>query len=201
MLVESTTGELDADKFFCLLCDVVGNTFRRSHPEAFESCGFTTQQAKVSQRVLQSLEWVSLPHVDSELPTLEELQHIWPGGKKREIPIFSLFRFFLPRKTARSKARHHDVEDEEKRRSPTPPLKKRLRSASRLKLLKAEHKETKTTPRSSRAATWIPAPPLPPVASATPSPLPAVRRIPIGRPLLPRRLRSLEAEHLREAET
>ena len=186
--LESSSGEFDIEKFMSTACDTIAEAMSHANPRAFASCGFSEKQQGVSHRVLHALEWDAVPEVGADLPTLHELQLLWPQGK--EIPIMSVFRTVLQSGQRNrclpsvSSARFQET------RSPTPPLRLRLRSASRLQIQDPESEEAIISG-------------VPPVVSTdsrepcreetlTPQPRRLWRPpLPVGRPLLPRRARSV----------
>ena len=91
LLLKSAGGELTPEEYLALVCEVVNDVFCVSCPRAFASCGFSSGQGAVSMRVLNALEWSSVPKVASTLPTLEELKSISPGNGKREIAVLRIF--------------------------------------------------------------------------------------------------------------
>ena len=192
--LESDSGEFDIDKFMQMACDVIGRVMSKAFPHAFASCGFSTKQQGLTERVLNALELPNIPEVGSGPPTLHELQLLWPQGKT--IPIMSVFRTVL-----RMRAGHPPVPSLApavcfKASPPTPPLRMRLRSASRLQV--AEPIGIHPPPPAVR----------PPTAAASAAPCPKVvprpeskrslpPTLPVGRPLLPHRAasrRSLETK-------
>ena len=190
LLLASDRGEFDAIAFLEMACRVVGVVFGQSHRGAFESCGFSDTRLGRGDRVLTALEWTGWPVVGSELPTLAELQHLWP--ERREIPIVSLFRGLLTKEnhTGEPCAAHLPTDLEPC--PPSPPLALRLRSASKLK---------KATPPAPVEASAVPG--SIPDSPAAPAPVPCRpmdatptttqsfhRRLPVGRPLLQHRSQS-----------
>ena len=93
LALTSSGGEFDVVKFMEVTCDTIAQVMSHTNPHAFASCGFSEKQQGVSNRVLNALEWVAVPEVGADVPTLQELQLLWPQGK--EIPIMSVFRTVL----------------------------------------------------------------------------------------------------------
>ena len=94
-LLASASGRLHHEEYLDAICGVVSEVFSVCYPQAFTSCGFNTIQEGVSARVLNALQWSEVPIAGAGLPTLAELQHIWPGNGSRQIPVMQLLRPFL----------------------------------------------------------------------------------------------------------
>ena len=188
----SSSGEFDLVKFMEVACDTIAEVMSHANPHAFASCGFSEKQQGVSNRVLNALEWVAVPEVGADVPTLQELQLLWPQGK--EIPIMSVFRTVL--QIGHSSAclpSHVVVEPCAQASPPTPPLRLRLRSASRLGLTNPESEEA----RPPEVLSFVPAGPSEPCREEMVTAQPTQMRrvpVPVGRPLLPRRARSHQSE-------
>ena len=89
LALESATGDFDIQKFMDMVCSVISSVMSKASPHAFASCGFSTNQQGVTERVLNALDLPDVPEVSSEPPTLQDLQLLWPQG--RTIPIMSVF--------------------------------------------------------------------------------------------------------------
>lgn len=68
---------------------------------AFESAGLLGEH--VSDRVLEQLGWEALPPISAEIPSCEQLQSIFPKGRKVAGKRASLFKFCLPKAKAKPK--------------------------------------------------------------------------------------------------
>ena len=70
---------------------VVSSLVGIAWPEAFRGCGFGDSQTKLGNRARRALEWPdAVPAVSDDLPTLEEIQCVWP--QRKGIPLDWLFR-------------------------------------------------------------------------------------------------------------
>ena len=76
--------------FRCFQAVLDGRTWSR----AFRDCGLTGNQQGVSTRVRQNVCFEALPDVGAGLPSLDQLQAIFPRGAN--IPIADVFGIFLP---------------------------------------------------------------------------------------------------------
>ena len=185
LALESAHGHFNIETFMSMACDVIGNVMSRATPHAFASCGFSTRQQGVSERVLNALDLIQIPEVSSEPPSLQDLQLLWPQG--RTIPIMSVFRTAL-RMTIQS-AQHLGLAPDEvppKANPSTPPLRLRLRSSSQFRVAapaSVEHIHPKSSPPVSIVAV---APCREVETSKEPMKM-LPSRVPVGRPLLPRR--------------
>ena len=193
LLLASEQGEFNPIAFLDMACRVIARVMGCSNKRAFASCGFSEKQMGLGDRVLQALEWTEVPVVSSEMPSLAELQQCWPDG--RHIPIMSVFRAFTARPIASSRPDPAPVIASAMPAPLTPPLRMRLRSASRLN---SEIQDLESTPRAIQASAPAPDPafsepcPTMSAAASSSSHLPP-HLLPVGRPLLPRRLRSQSA--------
>ena len=52
--LESDSGDFDIDKFMQMACDVIGSVMSKAFPQAFASCGFSTKQQGLAERVLNA---------------------------------------------------------------------------------------------------------------------------------------------------
>ena len=185
LALESAHGHFNIETFMSMACDVIGNVMSRATPHAFASCGFSTRQQGVSERVLNALDLIQIPEVSSEPPSLQDLQLLWPQG--RTIPIMSVFRTAL-RMTIQS-AQHLGLAPDEvppKANPSTPPLRLRLRSSSQFRVAapaSVEHIHPKSSPPVSIVAVA----PCREVETSTEPMKMLPSRVPVGRPLLPRR--------------
>jgi len=186
-LLASSTGEYSARDFVEMVCRVVRKELCHSRPQAFASCGFSPRQQGLTDRVLAALERTDFPDIDCNLPTLDDLTAIWPA--RMQIPIIALFRRFTQQPASvRERTDVLPATEETVPNPASPPLRHRLRSSS--SRLKLEADKPGTHCGSSEAAEpAVPALPCPTIATASASAMPPPRRLPIGRPLQPRRLR------------
>ena len=184
LMFDSDTGEFDLEKFLTAVCCVVSRILGASNRHAFESCGFSRAQHGLGDRVLHALEWTTAPVVSSDLPTLHDLQQCWPAG--RHIPIETLFLNALMKAPQEQDNEVEPFADSAAPAPPTPPLRLRLRSASRVKL----PEPAADAPAALPAPTPSSEPPPPvfaawPAATTSAASTPVLRRLPVGRPLLP----------------
>ena len=174
-----------------MACRVIARVMGCSNKRAFESCGFSEKQMGLGDRVLQALEWTEIPVVSSGVPSLAELRHCWPDGK--EILINAVFRAFAARAIASSRHEPSAVIASVMAAPLTPPLRMRLRSASRLNSQRSQTLET--TPKTFEACAPAPEPPSSEACPTMSATAVSSSRCPqhllgVGRPLPPRRLRS-----------
>ena len=94
-MLASANGKLQTEEYLSVICESITQVFSTSHARAFASCGFQTNQTDVSDRVLDALQWSEVPQAGAGLPSLDDLQRIWPGKGLREIPILETFHPFL----------------------------------------------------------------------------------------------------------
>ena len=193
MLQAASTGEFNIDAFMDMVCHVVATVLGKSYPRAFAACGLSSGQLGISKTVLHALEWSEPPRVAAELPSLQELRQLWPQG--RTIPISSVFRSFIRNRHGHPIPPNIVGVSREKPSPATPPLRLRLRSASRLKIDVATRHDSlpagEEQVSSLAAASSTPCPP-PERIEAPKRSLP--QRAPVGRRLLPRRLRSRHSQ-------
>jgi hypothetical protein len=97
--VDSATGKLSLEAIVKGVCQCIAEILEgRSWARAFTDTGLTGTQAQVSQRVQAKLSFASIPDVGSELPTLAQLQHVFP--RNAVLPIDNIFGMFLTRSSA-----------------------------------------------------------------------------------------------------
>ena len=147
---------------------------------AFQDLGLTGVQAAVSDRVLGKLQLGSRPTVASELPTLQELQAIFPA--RSILPIDDIFGWFTfsantPVREQSVAAAAAAVSHDHAAVDPLRPWFGRTRSSS-----------SQPPPASQPAPLACPLPAMSSTAPMTPSPQPP-RMVPRGRRLLPWRPR------------
>ena len=205
--LKSLTAHVSPRAVLLLTFRAVKLTIQRSAwSHAFLGCGFGGDQLQLGQRLRRRLEWPDgCPTVASDLPSLEELQRIWT--RNRIIPIGWLFHLVIH--SGSESVRGHDVNDgpEDLPEAPKSVWHGRLRGSS--SFLSDRGSDNVASSHSA----WTPPLPLPPTepppltaaaAAAAPprssllpsgmaeqplatgSHLPR-RRLPVGRPLLPRR--------------
>ena len=182
-MLASANGKLQTEEYLSVICESITEVFSTSHARAFASCGFQTNQTDVSDRVLDALQWSEVPQAGAGLPSLDDLQRIWPGKGLREIPILEMFHSFLhdpevPRVRNITKRANMCASDE----SATVPLHLRLRSSSRLRLQTTARTEPSSVSRaaasSAAAASVEPCPMRRPMSSWMTT---ASRGPPVGR--------------------
>ena len=187
LVLKTVDGRLTMSLLFQALARSILVVLRnRSWRTAFWDVGLTGTQAAVSDHVLAKLGLHGRPRVDDELPSLQELQAVFPG--RVILPIVEIFEWFtfspaaspIPRPASahvvlamQSRAAHH-------------PLVGRLSSSSALDLDSAPHAASAAP---CPAMMPKPNPPRPPPATL-PSAVPRGRRLlpwrpRLWRPLLP----------------
>lgn len=145
----------------------------------FDKNGLQANQENVRASILRSLEWESCPSVGSAMPSLQQLQDIWPAGK--QVAVEALFHQFLRKPGPSRRVSTESLPPLEDTTGGMEPWSKRLRprhhrgaaSSSAGAAADSQVSESSAPP----AEPW-PAPPLPPPA------LPPPPRE--GLPLLPR---------------
>ena len=185
LMFDSETGEFDLEKFLTAVCCVVSRILGQSNRHAFESCGFSRGQHCLGDRVLHALEWAAAPVVSSDLPTLHDLQQCWPAG--RHIPTETLFLNALMEASHEQDNEVEPCADSVAPSPSTPPLRLRLRSAARVKLSEPAAHAPASLPEPRPCSE--PPPPAfaawPAATTSAASSTPVLRRLPVGRPLLP----------------
>jgi hypothetical protein len=98
--VDSANGKLSFDVLARGVCQcLVGISEGRSWEKAFEDdTGSIGTQADVSQRIRSKLSFEHTPDVRSDLPTVAQLQNVFP--KREVLPIDNMFGMFLPASSA-----------------------------------------------------------------------------------------------------
>ena len=148
--VDSATGKLSLEVLVQGVCQCIVEILEgRSWAKAFADTGLTGTQADVSARVQSKLSFEQIPDVGSDLPSLAQLQNVFP--KRAVLPIETMFGMFLGTASAGGPPRmpHLDttvapaVHDD----MPPGPIT-RSRAASRATLLAEISPEPCLTPRS-----------------------------------------------------
>ena len=99
-LVDSASGEISIFAFIKLLIAAVENVIqRRSWKQAFLQTGFGNQQKDLSRSLRSKLQLDAVPVIEPRLPTLDELQVIYPGNVEPAVDV--LFDLFLPARKRR----------------------------------------------------------------------------------------------------
>jgi hypothetical protein len=97
--VDSATGKLSLEAIVKGVCQCIAEILEgRSWASAFTDTGLTGSQAQVSQRVQAKLSFAAIPDAGSELPTLAQLQYVFP--RNAVLPIDNIFGMFLSRSSA-----------------------------------------------------------------------------------------------------
>ena len=68
---------------------------KRSWAHAFDSCGCSASQDRVSRRVLKELKWDSVPPIPAERPSLEVVQRVYP--RRYKVPYDALWSSVISR--------------------------------------------------------------------------------------------------------
>ena len=195
-LVASASGEVSTLTFLKLLIAAVENVIqKRSWKHAFLQTGFGNQQKDLSNSLRTKLQLEGVPVIEPSLPTLEELNIIYPSNVEPAVDV--LFDLFLPLKKRR-RVLPESFTWAEPVRDPANPWKGRLRSSSRM------FSESQQEPEHHPAETLTPAPavgsdqPCPAWPKTTPMTSSAANVVlPRARRLFPLRLRPhpAAAEH------
>ena len=179
LVLTTTDGRLTMTLLVRALARCISQVLRNtSWRTAFWDVGLTGVQACLSDRVLDKITLKYRPRISSSLPTLEELQAVFPA--RIVLPIDDIFRWFT--QPAQRVAPVHVAVLAQNvvpaAHDPHRPWAGRLRSSSSLALPDGE----------ALPSPPCPAPMMPP-PEESPAPAPPPRVLPRGRRLLPWRAR------------
>ena len=89
--LQSETGETETSEVLQLISQAVQDVLHRyDWKEAFGRTGLRDQQREVSKSTLQKLQWAEAPMISSALPSLPQLQQVYP--RNTIIPVAEIFR-------------------------------------------------------------------------------------------------------------
>lgn len=99
--LRTTQGTVSTVQVLCLTFLAIRAVVQhRTWRHAFVGCGFGENQRLLGQRLRRRLDWVdAVPPVSGDLPTLAQLQSIFPGS--RAIPLGWLFHLVTQRESCR----------------------------------------------------------------------------------------------------
>ena len=93
--LQSATGEAQTYDVLKLINEAVRCVLNKNDwKEAFAQTGLRDVQRGVSKSTLRKLEWAEVPQIGSALPSLDQLQQVYPG--QFIIPIASIFQLCAP---------------------------------------------------------------------------------------------------------
>ena len=99
----SSDGHVDLEKVIMILDAGVLAIFQATHwADSFDQNGFGGGQAKVRKSILEHLVVEHVAPAMSLLPSLAQVQQVWP--KRISVPIDALFSAFLPQPKRRARA-------------------------------------------------------------------------------------------------
>jgi len=184
-LINSASGEISTFTVLEIMVLAIKDVIQgRSWRQAFLQNGFGNQQQDVSDSLRQRLGLREMPILQAHLPTLEELNAIYP--RRHEPPVDCLFDLFLPLPNRR-RVLPLSFNRPTRRVTTIDPWRGRLRSSSRL-VLDEEH--VLEVPELAPALTALAAPGHPDSQcgeNSQASTLPSTREVPRARRLFPRR--------------
>ena len=143
----SSSGEVTIVQIVETICDGASQVIQRqSWLRAFAHTGLRDNQRNLSRRFLRKLQWSEAPVISGDLPSLQQLQHVYRAGAF--IPIVDVFRLCLGRVVREDSASHSQNKH---------PWSGRLRSSSSLnlqcpdgtRLCVAQDRTSVSTPASS----------------------------------------------------
>ena len=173
-MLRSQSGSLSKDMLVTALISTVVELLNPGDwKKAFNDNGLCGPGSLISQRVLQKLNYDAPPNVGHDLPTLQQLQSVWP--KNAIIPVQNVFGCFLPK---RPSSRGQPVVEREHR-----AITRSMSAAASQAIVVGASSSSAACP-----------PPLPPPAMAPPPLVPPALR-PSSAPLLLRRLPSRPQQH------
>ena len=153
--VESSDGEVSTKDFMLsIVAGIHKVLMKRSWCSTFQHCGLRDRQKRLAKGFLRKLRWGDVPNVSADLPTLHQLEMVYPRGAN--IPILELFKWYFPNKTASTK-RVRMQSACEALPCPSAPWFGRLRSSSALQM-----QDSATHDSCSDADTSFPVLELPP---------------------------------------
>ena len=89
--LESVTGDTQTGEVLQLISRAVHSVLNsRDWTEAFSQTGLRDQQRKVANSLLRRLDWTEIPMISSGLPSLAQLQQVYP--RNSIIPVADIFR-------------------------------------------------------------------------------------------------------------
>ena len=89
-------GRVNTDDIILAMNSAVRQVFQKQKWEgSFEGNGFGFKQRQVRTKILEHLQWETVPQVACSLPNLTQFATIWP--QRLDVPIDVLFYAFLPR--------------------------------------------------------------------------------------------------------
>ena len=89
--LQSVTGDTQTSEVLQLISKAVHGVLNtKDWTEAFAQTGLRDQQRKVSNSFLRRLQWAEAPLISSALPTLAQLQQVYP--RNSIIPVADIFR-------------------------------------------------------------------------------------------------------------
>ena len=151
------------------VCESIAHSITaKSWAKAFADLGLVGHQREVSTRVLDKLSMAAVPAVHSTVPTLSQLQYVFP--KRTIIPIDDVFAA-----VTKPLRQSHGMIDRRVAGNPVPsssvsPWIGRLRSFS-------APSSVQPPVHSSAAPPWPPPPPVPPPGQPPPAPAPPLLRL------------------------
>jgi len=91
----ASDGHVSTDDIVLTINAAVREVFQKQKWKgSFAGNGFGHQQGQVRAKILEHLQWETVPQVACTLPNLSQFTHIWP--KRLDVPIDALFYAFLP---------------------------------------------------------------------------------------------------------
>ncbi len=183
-ITASNSGRLSRAEYMDLLCDVVRVTFTKDWSRAFRRTGFWMDRLGLSASLLRAMNVPSAPAVEVSLPTLADLQAVYP--RRRQIPVEDVFAILL-RRPAVARRRRAAASTASGESSRSLPLNLRLRSGKAYRALRRAQLLKREEARAPAPSAIPPPCPPPPVHRSSSS----TSRLPVGRPLHLRRRTSL----------
>lgn len=171
-MVEDEHGVLTKLELFVALAKSIEEvTMAKSWAAAFTDCGLTGACERCSDRVLRKLSFETVPFVSDHLPSLAQLQAVFPVNMV--IPITNVFGLFLTQRSAEPTHTEHRA------------VTRSMSTAAASSALSAPSSSAACPPhRAAMAAAPLP-PPLPPPMEPPPQPvlrLPSSSRLPPAAP-------------------